>query len=143
MAEINSAIRGNAEERAVIGEIALHLPVATHVRLILGGGAEVDVGIADPDVGGAIVLNARADRKAGVENHLRPRGWTVSWRRVGEALDIEIVEDVCTEERDAARSSARAWDGRNGGGRVTGADRQLGDCQMSGGEEEDKDKAWD
>ncbi len=103
------------------------MPAAALVRLILGGGAEVDVGGTDPDVGGAVKLDPLGDGEVDFENHLGPGSGTSGGRGVGEASGIEVVEFELLIELDFAGCGVRTLHGRNGGGGITGTDLELRD----------------
>ena len=83
--EIDGSLFGGIEDGAVVGKIAFDMPVTAFVGLIFGGGSEIDVGGPEPDVGGAVILNASADREIGGENDRSPGAGASGRRRVGES----------------------------------------------------------
>src|SRR3989441_160967 len=79
IAEISASGRWREQRRGVVGDIALDVPGAAYrVRGAsrFGGGAEVDVDAADPEIGGAVELPAGLDRPVGLEHHFLPRTGT-------------------------------------------------------------------
>jgi len=103
--EIDGSLFGAIEDGAVVGKIAFDMPVTAFVGLIFGGGSEIDVGGPEPDVGGAVILNASADREIGGENDRSPGAGASGRRRVGKALGVEIIEDESLKEDDGASLS--------------------------------------
>jgi len=101
------------------------VPVAALVGLILGGGAEVDVGGADPDVGGAVVLDSFGDGEVDFENDCGPGPRTSGGRRVVETLGIEVVELESAIELDLAGRRFRTRYRGIGEGGVAGTDLEM------------------
>lgn len=125
IAEIDGALLRGGKDGAVVGEVAFDMPVAAFVGLIFGGGSEIDVGGAEPDVGSAVILDTGADREVGGENDGSPRAGTSCGRRVGETLGVEIIKDESLKEDDGARRGRRVRNGRIGGGGIAGSNLQL------------------
>ena len=123
--EIDGAVLGNGEDGTVVGEIALDVPTAALVGLIFGSGAKVDVDGADPDIGGAIILDPFGDGEVDFQDDFGPGAGTVGGRGVGEALGIEIVEFVLAEKIDFTGRGVRTRHGRIGEGGIAGTDLEL------------------
>ena len=125
IAEIDSAGLSYGEDRTVVRKIALDMPVPGDVVRGLGGGSEIDVGGADPDVGRAIELAALIDGEVCLENYFGPGAGTCSRRRVGESLGSEVGEFKLLVERDDAGRrfwTRHRWIGESG---VARSDFQL------------------
>ncbi len=120
--EVHVAGLRGAEQRAVVGEIALHVPRRADARGRLHGGAEVDVHVPEGDLRRAVELAPRGDREVRLQDHLRPRRRAARGGRVGERLRREVGErQVGVELHDAGRG-ARTRHRRIGGRGVRGTD---------------------
>ena len=120
--KIDGAVLGNGKDGTVVCEVALNAPVAALAGLILGGRTEIDVGGADPDVGGAVVLNPGGNGEIGLQNDGGPGTGTIGGRGVGEALGSVNVEFESAKELHRAGGGIRMRHGWIGGGGVAGAD---------------------
>src|SRR5450755_3272296 len=65
VAEIDGSGLCDGKDGTVVGEVAFDVPVAGYVVRGLGGGAKINVGGADPDVGGAVELASLIDGEVG------------------------------------------------------------------------------
>src|SRR5437879_9187805 len=91
----------------------------------LGGGAEVNIGGPDPDVGGAIELASLINGEISLENNFGRRSRAGGGRGVSKALGIKIGEFELLIERDFAGRGVRARHARVCEGRVARTDYKL------------------
>jgi len=144
VADVRRALLGDHENRAVIGEIALHVPGRAESGRRLGGSTEIDVRASQPEVGGAVELDAGGDTDIGGEYDLRPRSGAVSGGRVGEGVGSEIRKLSVIQERHNAglgRGARNVWVRGHG---IAGADNVGSGAERERGEQncQKKDK-WE
>jgi hypothetical protein len=123
--EIDGSGLRNSEDGAVVGEIALHVPVAGNIVRRLGGGSEIDVGGADPDVGSTVELTTLVDGEVGLENDFGPGAGTGGGWRVGETFRIEVCKNESLVECDYAGCGFRTRHIRIGEGGIAGTNFKL------------------
>src|ERR1700722_2625529 len=98
------------------------MPFWTKVGRRFCRGAEVDVGAADPEIGGAVVLDPLGNVDVCREDDLLPRAGTVGWWRELEVVGIEILKRHVAEQLDDAGSGIGTGDVRVGIYGVAGSD---------------------
>jgi len=80
------------EDCGEIGDVALDMPGRAEGGAGLGGGAVVDVGVAEIKGGCAVVLAARGDGEVGGEDDLGPGTGAGTGRRVAIGLGVVVRE---------------------------------------------------
>ena len=125
ISEIDLAGLWVGEESGIVGEVALDVPEAGNVGGRLGRGAEINVGVAKIDGGGAVELAAGGDVEIGGEDNFGPGAGAFSRRRVLEGLERKIGKLEIGKERDDTRLGVGARDERIGGGGVGRAEGEL------------------
>jgi len=122
VADVSRALLSDHEDRAVVGEIALHVPGGAESGRGLGGSAEIDVRGSQPEVGGAVELDTGGYADVGGEYNLRPRSGAVRRGRVGEGIGSEVRELGVIQERHNTGLGRRAGNVGVRGHGIAGAD---------------------
>ena len=91
-----------AQERGVIGEVALHMPARPERWVRLRRRPVVHVHLAHVNRSGAIELNSLGDVKVSNENYLGPRPGAALGRRVVEKLCAVVREFLILKQRHHA-----------------------------------------
>ena len=109
VAEYGKAGLRSLEQRAVIGEVALHVPCVGLALQRFGCGSEEDIHATEKDLSRAVELHAGLDGEVAGEDDLRPGSRAVGGRREAEVLVAEVGERLVVQKRDFAMF--RVWPG--------------------------------
>jgi len=113
---------GGVEERAEIGDVALDMPRGAEGVARLGGGSVVEIGAAEVNLGGAVVLASCGDGEVGGEDDFGPWSGSTGGVRVGEILGIEFGKLLIRKESYRSGLGIWAYDRRIGAHSIAAAE---------------------